>query len=414
MRQMDFNSGFNTSVLWRQRFEHYMKESIGYWQYAARSNFIGFILFLVIVSSYYYAKILQRLPTDYPYLWIVLLVLIPTLSSSPIRTLVRSADRMFLLPAEHQMSAYFRHAFMYSLTLQAFWSFIAWVVLWPLYHHCIGTGEQHFLLMLALFLLIKIAHLQASWQESRFAHHHLRVASVIFRWTATAVVLSLQFLLSILWASSAALLLVFVWLAATHFVSKYYIGWDYLIAKERQQKARLYSFFNWFVDVPQLPTRITRRRWISGLTRYIPFKQDATYLYVYMKTLLRTELFTVIMRITFIGVLAIAVSSSELARSIIFLITIVISLVQLTALDRAHRYTFWMEMYPLNRNLKAGSVAFLIWMVLLLQTCILIIPLLIRSSPSYILMPIISLALISFICAVVLRRKFQANDLLET
>ena len=50
---------------------------MGYWQYAARSNFIGFMLFLVIVSSYYYAKILQRLPTDYPYLWIVLLLLVP-------------------------------------------------------------------------------------------------------------------------------------------------------------------------------------------------------------------------------------------------------------------------------------------------------------------------------------------------
>ena len=82
MRNMDIN----TRTLWQQRFEHYMKESIGYWQYAARSNFIGLMLFLVIISSYYYAKILQRLPTDYPYIWIVLLLLVPLLSSSPIRT----------------------------------------------------------------------------------------------------------------------------------------------------------------------------------------------------------------------------------------------------------------------------------------------------------------------------------------
>ena len=103
-------------------FEHYMKESMGYWQYAARSNFIGFLLFLVIVSSYYYAKTLQRLPTDYPYLWIVLLVLVPLLSSSPIRTLVRKADRMFLLRIEHEMGAYFRSSFMYSLSMQGFWT----------------------------------------------------------------------------------------------------------------------------------------------------------------------------------------------------------------------------------------------------------------------------------------------------
>ena len=96
------------------------------------------------------------------------------------------------------------------------------------------------------------------------------------------------------------LLLIFVWLAAVHFVSKYVIGWDYLITKENQQQARLYAFFSWFVDVPQMGTRIARRSWISGLTRFIPFRQDAAYLYLYMKTLLRTELFAIVLRLTLI------------------------------------------------------------------------------------------------------------------
>ncbi|KQX57722.1 MULTISPECIES: ABC transporter permease [unclassified Paenibacillus] len=410
MRNMDIN----THTLWQQRFEHYMKESMGYWQYAARSNFIGLVLFLVIISSYYYAKILQRLPTDYPYLWIVLLLLVPILSSSPIRTLVRKADRMFLLRIEHQMGAYFRSGFMYSLTLQAFWTFIAWVILWPLYHHCLGASEQHFLLMLALLLLLKLANLLASWQESRFAHERARLASVSFRWIATTALISLQFLTSILWASGAALLLIFVWLAAVHFVSKYVIGWDYLITKESQQQARLYAFFSWFVDVPQMGTRIARRSWISGLTRFIPFRQDASYLYLYMKTLQRTELFAIVLRITLLGVLAIAVSSSGTARSLIFMISLVISLVQLSSLERAHRYTFWLEMYPLNQNSKAGSLAIIIWSVLLLELCILTIPLMIRSSPIYLLVPLISLIFISFSCGIVLRRRFEKNALLET
>lgn len=408
------NMDINTHTLWQQRFERYMKESMGYWQYAARSNFIGFVLFLVIVSSYYYAKILQRLPTDYPYLWIVLLLLVPLLSSSPIRTLVRSADRMFLLRIEHQMGAYFRKGFMYSLTLQAFWTFLAWVVLWPLYHHCIGAEEQHFLLMLALLLLMKIANLLASWQESRFANERARLVSVSFRWLATTALVSLQFLSSILWASGTALILIFIWLIAVHFVSKYVIGWDYLITKEKQQQARLYAFFNWFVDVPQLGTRIARRGWISGITRFIPFRQDAAYLYLYMKTLLRTEMFSIVLRLTLLGVLAIAVSNSGTARSVIFIIVLVISLVQLTSLERAHRYTFWLEMYPLGPNSKSGSLTFIIWLTLLLEICILAIPLLIRSSPTYLLVPLLGLIFISFSCGIVLRRKFEKNALLET
>ncbi|MEC0228877.1 ABC transporter permease [Paenibacillus alba] len=403
----------DTRTLWQQRFQHYMKESMGYWQYAARSNFLGLVLFLVILSSYYYAKILQRLPTDYPYLWFVLLLLVPSIASSPIRTLVRSADRMFLLRIEHQMGTYFRGGYMYSLALQAFRTFLAWVVLWPLYHHCLGTNSQHFLWMLFLLLLMKIANLSASWQESRFAHERARLLSTSYRWIATIALIVIQFHYNVLWASAAAILLILIWLAATHFVSKYVIAWDYLIAKEKQQQARLYAFFNWFVDVPGLPTRITRRRWISGLTRFIPFRQDATYLYIYMKTLLRTELFSIVLRLTLIGTVAIAVSSSETARCFILLACLLISLIQLTSLERAHRYTFWLDMYPLDRDTKAGSLAFIIWLVLLIELCILSIPLLIRSSLIYSLVPLSALLLLTFICGIMLRRRFQKNALLE-
>lgn len=408
------NMEVNTQILWQQRFERYIKESMGYWQYAARSNFLGFVLFLVIISSYYYAKILQRLPTNYPYIWIVLLLLVPLLASSPIRTLLRHADRMFLLRIEHQMGTYFRSAFLYSFTLQAFWTLIAWVILWPLYHHCVGNAEQPIWLMFGLLILLKVANLFGSLQESRFVDHRARTASLTFRWLASIAIIYLQFQSSLFWASGTALILILVWLASAHFASKYLIGWDYLIAKEKQQQARLYAFFNWFVDVPQLGTRITRRSWISGITKWIPFKQDATYMYIYTKTLLRTELFTIVLRITTIGVLAIFVSSSEAARGVIFFVVILISITQLSSLARAHRYTFWLEMYPLNRNLKAGALAFLIWCVLLAQTCVLAIPLLIRSPLIYALVPLLCLLLISLLCGVVLRRKFQAAASLET
>ncbi|MEW9702440.1 ABC transporter permease [Paenibacillus sp. SI8] len=404
----------NTQNLWRQRFERYMKETMGYWQYAARSNFLGFMLFLVIISSYYYAKILQQLPTDYPYIWIALLLLVPPLASGSVRTLLRHADRMFLLRIEHRMGLYFRSAFMYSLAMQAFWTLLAWVVLWPLYHHCVGRQAQPVFLMLGYLLIVKIANLLGSWQEGRFTNHRMRAVSAGYRWLSTIAVIYLQYAHNLLWASGITLVLILIWLAAARFTAKYVIGWDYLIAKEKQQQARLYAFFNWFTDVPQLGTRITRRSWISGITQWIPFKQDATYLYVYSKTLLRTEIFSIVLRITTIGVVAILVSSSDVAKGVIFFVVILISLVQLTSLERAHRYTFWLEMYPLNRSMKAGSIAFIIWGVLLGQTCVLTIPLLIRAPLLYALVPLASIALISLLCGVVLRRKFRAAALKET
>ena len=386
---------------------------MGYWQYAARSNFIGFLLFLVIVSSYYYAKTLQRLPTDYPYLWIVLLVLVPLVTSSPIRTLIRSADRMFLLRIEHEMGAYFRSSFQYSLSMQGIWLILAYVIVTPLYQHCLGGDAQPFLLMIALLLLLKVANLYASWQEGRFAAQRTRLVSVCFRWAASIILITLEFHYSVLWASLAALLLLFVWLAAFRSVAKYVIGWDYLIMREKQQQARLYAFFNWFVDVPQLGTRIVRRGWISGLTRTIPFRQDSAFLYLYMKTLLRTELFAIVLRLTVIGVLAIAVTDSVTARSVILVIALIISLVQLTSLERAHRYTFWLDMYPLEPQSKAGSLAYIIWLTLVLELVILSIPYMLGTPIVYLTVPLLALVFISAACGVVLRRKFKKNALLE-
>jgi ABC-2 type transport system permease protein len=393
--------------LWKQRFEKYAKESMGYWMYAARSNFIGFLLFLVIISSYYYAKTLQMLPTDYPYLWIVLLVLTPLLVLSPIRTLVREPDRMFLLRAEQKMGPYFRSAYRYSFFMQSFFTLVAWIILLPLYRHCEGTEAQPFLLLLAFLLFIKAANLLASWQESRFVRSRTRGITHLFRWACTLVIIWLQFEKGVQWAGAAILLAILLWFLITRRISVYQIGWDYLIDKEKVLQARLYAFFNGFVDVPQLPTRIRRRGWIAGITRWLPFKQSNTYLYLYMKTMVRTELFSIVQRITLVGFIAIVSISSDAARAVVFVAAVLITAVQLSSLGQAHRYTFWLSTYPIHNSHRADAVAWNIGGMLLIQHVLLTIALLIRTPMIYAIVPLISLGICTFICAVVFRRKLQ-------
>jgi ABC-2 type transport system permease protein len=399
----------HTELLWKQRFEQHAKETMGYWQYAARSNFIGFLLFLIIVSSYYYAKTLQHLPTNYPYFWIAALVIIPLLVLSPIRTLLRMPDRMFLLRAELQMNAYFRGGFLYSLGLQTFVVFLALAALWPLYRHCEIKAAQPYLLMLVFLLLIKAANLLASWKESRFVHVRTRIFSMIYRWIATGMILWLLFMYSAIWAGGASLIAILIWLPIFIKVDQYQVNWEYLIEKEKQQQARLYAFFNWFIDVPQLSSKIRYRSWISGIAERLPFHQKSTYSYLYTKTLIRTELFGIILRITLIGALAIFVLSSDAARSVVFFVIILISTVQLSSLGQAHRYNFWLDMYPLDRSRKAGTLARIVWSTLLAQTCLLAIPFFVRASFPYAIVPLLSLVLCTFTCLVILRRKFQAS-----
>jgi ABC-2 type transport system permease protein len=396
----------DVQALWKQRFERYARETIGYWQYAARSNFIGFLLFLIIVSSYYYAKTLQHLPTSYPYIWITALVLVPLLVWSPIRTLLKEPDRMFLLRVELKMGAYFRGGFLYSLFMQSFFSFLALTALWPLYRHCAGDASQPFLFVLGFLLILKTANLQASWRESQFVLTQARVLSASYRWIAVFVIIFLLFLHSPLETLAATFIFICIWLAVFSQLTRYRVGWDYLIDREKQHQGRLYTFFNWFIDVPHLSTRIRHRSWISGITKTLPFASDSTYLYLYSKTLLRTELFGMVERITLIGALAIFVLSSDAARTVVFLAALLITTVQLSSLGQAHRYTFWLEMYPLDKSLKPASIAWIVWTTLFIQSLLLAIPLLIRTPWVYALVPLVCIALSSFICGVILRRKF--------
>lgn len=395
-------------ALWRQRFERYAKEAIGYWQYAARSNFIGFLLFLVIVSSYYYAKSLQQIPTNYPYVWIVLLILAPLLTISPIRTLLKEADRMFLLRIELQMGVYFRQAFFYSFMMQSFYAFVALSVLWPLYLRCAGPQAQSYLLMLIFLLLVKGANLLASWHENRFVDIRIRAAAVSFRWIATTTAIWLQFSYGVLWAGGSILAFILVWLAAARMISTYRVRWDTLIEKEKQQQARLYAFFNWFVDVPQLPTRVRGRGWIAGVTNLYPFSQPYTYFYLMTKTLLRSELFGMFLKVTFIGITVVFAVSSDIARTAAFLVTTLITTVQLSSLGHAHQYSTWLWTYPLMQERKGSAVLWNIGSALLAQNILLSIPYFLRAESAYWIVPFLDLGLISFICGVILRRKLRA------
>jgi len=401
--------GFDARALWRTRFAAYRQEALGYLQYAARSNFFLLLAFLAIVSSYYYAKSLQRLPTNYPYWWIAVALLAPVLAHSPIRTLLRPADRAFLLPASQRLGPYFRSGLIYSGTLQALVTTLALVALWPLYRHCAGPAAQPFGLLLPLLLVLKAANLLGAWHETRLAYQRARAGSALYRWLAAVAALLLLFLSSPLAASAAALLFTLGWLAAVRRAAALQIGWDHLLARERQQQARLYAFFSWFVDVPQLPARIVRRRWISGITRLLPFRQDAFYAYLYGKTLLRTELLGICLRLTLLGALAVAALSSEAARFAAFLITPLITAVQLGALNQAHRYTFWLQTYPLDRSAKPGAVARIVWLALLAQTAALTVPLLLTSGAPALWAPPVSLAASALLCGVHFRRKFRQD-----
>lgn len=395
-----------SNTLWRGRSQAFRKEALGYWQFVLRSNFFAYVFLLLIIGTYYYVRALQELPRDYPYIWIVMIVLVPFLAASPIRTYIVSADRMFLLSLEGKLDGYFRAAIRHSWLVQALPITLGVIAVWPLYLHCAGSAAQPLWLILGLLLLAKWAALLSAWQESRLVHGRARTASAMLRWGAAAALIPLAFVQGVVWAALLLLATALVWTAGLRFARRFPVGWETLIRREEASRRRYYRFFAMFVDVTPLPPAVRRRGLAASVTRLYKFERDSAYAYLFTKSMLRTDLFSMLLRTTLAALFVAVVVSSDIVKTAALAIAAVISSVQLSTLHDAHRYTFWISMYPLKPEQQVAAVQRIILWTLTVQALLFAMTLLLRaSSPVYAVAPLLCLGLIALYYQGVSRRK---------
>lgn len=63
--------------------------------------------------------------------------------------------------------------------------------------------------------------------------------------------------------------------------------WKEAIEKEQLRMKRLYHFISLFTDVPQMKTKVKRRRYVDFIYRYIPKEHAFTYTYLYAHRMIR-------------------------------------------------------------------------------------------------------------------------------
>jgi ABC-2 type transport system permease protein len=353
--------------LWFDRLRGFWKEALQYGSYVARSGFLAFLFGAFIVGIYAYNKILETLPSSFPYAWITTPVLLLALAISPIRTFVKEADAVFLLPAERKMDRYFRKSWIYSFAFQAIIVMIACLAVWPLYRHCLGERKESLLLFLIFLLLNKSIHLLSSWHEGRLVFKRHRIQIQMLRWCLSLIIVYVLFGYGLILASIVLLFACSVILLLFRRASLHTIHWDYLVKAEQKHQAAHYLFFSWFVDVPQRVTQTKHRILLSKWTRLYAFKPSNTFLYLYTKTLLRSDIFSITLRVTFIGFLLLVAIPNDIARVMIYFMVIYISNIQISALEQQHRYAFWLHLYPLKQEWQVKALSKIFFTLLVLQ-----------------------------------------------
>lgn len=332
---------------------------------------MAFLFGAFIVGIYFYNKVLETLPVSFPYAWITTPIILLALVISPIRTFVKTADAIFLLPAEKQMNGYFRKSWIYSWSIQAIIVLITCMAVWPLYRHCLGERKEPLVFLLLFLILNKTLHLLSSWQEGRLVYQRHRRRVKGLRWLFALVVVYILFVYGILYASILLLLGSLIIFLSLRRASLHTIAWDYLIKAEHRHMANHYLFYSWFIDVPQRTTPPKARALWSQWTRFYAFLPANTFLYLYTKTFLRSELFGILQRTTWLAIILLVSTPNATARIIIYSIVIFISYVQISVLEQQHRYSFWLLLYPLQPEWRVNALAKIVFYTIALQSWLL-------------------------------------------
>lgn len=399
--------------LWKRRFLSYWRESASYWRYVLNNGVVMFSLFVVIGAAYYYGRILKELPEHFPYRIALALALLPVVAYGSVRTFLRRADLVFLLPLETTMGDYFRRCFLYAAVVQAAYVAAALTVAWPMYAHFAAPRGGAFLWALGFLWLLKAANTAGSWLETRFHHRRHRLAAALMRmgWTGAALYalwdgrLPLAALLAALGALSAA--------GVGRYTPKYRVHWQLLVEREAARQARLYSFFSWFQEVPERPVRPRRRTLLSKLAGRVNMAPANAYFYLYLLTFARSEIGGMTLRLAAAALALGFVLPSAPAQLVVYGLAVAAIGFQLSTLAQIHRYALWPELYPLPPASRTAALVRLALLCQIAAALALSVPLIVCHAPTLWYVPVLavaaSYALLRFVWPRKLARLFQAE-----
>lgn len=373
----------NGMTLWTERVKAYWNEAIRYLRLIGNSGFLFTVYLLVIIGSYYYSVLLKWLPDTFPAIWIFVAVFAHFLTRGHVRTFVKQADVVFLLPYESKLDTYFRASKWYSFALQSVVLILVMVVLSPLFMKYLADQAGSVFIVLCCLLIAKGWNVLTSWEEARFQSDGERRMHFLLRAILNAVFVFLLF-------SGAGLLFIvslFVIMLLLYFF--YYqklaralsIKWDHLIEVEERMLLSFYRIANAFTDVPKLRHQVKARRYLSWLLEVFTASKTSVYHYLFSRSFLRANDYAgIYVRLTLISAVVLAFLPTGWLQLIVMLLFMHMVTNQLSTLWYHYDTSMWVDLYPIKEGMKEKALSQLSFRLLLIMIVVQVAVLFVTSS----------------------------------
>ncbi|WP_322906845.1 ABC transporter permease [Paenibacillus campi] len=363
----------NLAVLRQKRRGEFWGQILPYMQYIIQSGVAVLTFFLLIAFAAWYTTFVQNMPAGLPVYWIMLVLLTPLTAYGSVRTYMRPADVVFMLPMETQMRHYFTAAWRGGMVGKSFWLVLLIIVASPFYGRA-ALDPKPLLVLIVAVLLLKAISNYGSWQELRMEGQRARVLYRLLRYVAIIGLLAALLWLPLGLALITLLIGAAVYVVCLQLPGKVAVPWERLIAAEKNHAAAVMRMLGWFVDVPTGERKVNHRRWLSFIGRKLPWQQEQAFRFLLVRTFIRTELLPTLSRFVVFGVILVLLARESWFGIAVYLLFIILAGMQMTMLRKQHTDTLWLSIYPLPPAARRLETIRLITLVQLVVAVVLWLP----------------------------------------
>jgi len=361
---------FDAHAFFKDRFSAHLKETSRYLRYIFNEHMGVAMLFFISALAYYYRQWLTQLPDDFPTAWIIGIAFGLLVSYSPVRTLLKEPDLVFLIAAEHKMSAYFRDALIYSFVIQLYMILLVAAAFGPLYFAAYPERSGYvYLFSLAIVLIFKVWNLIANWWMLKVRDKGSRNIDQVIRLVLNSAVFYFLIKGDMLLAVIPTVLFVAVFLYDYSVSNKQTgLAWELLVEKDQHRMQVFYRIANMFIDVPHLKNRIKKRHWLVAFVNKLPWSKKSTYDYLYRITFIRSgDYLGMYVRLIVIGGLCIYFIPHLWMKLLFALLFLYMSSFQMMTLYSHHRTIMWLDLYPVEAAVRQNALLKWLFQLTLIQ-----------------------------------------------
>lgn len=358
---------FNSRELWQKRFEAYTTELIRYMRYMFNDHLLFVLVIGVGAGIFYYAGWVKTIQETFPAIPLMVTLLTIAVVISPIITLLKEPDIVYLIVKETEMQDYFKRAKRISFWMQLYLYIVILAVAMPMYVGVTHRPYSHFLLLLVSIGAIKLWNVYTNWESMKLDNSD--TTWMFARVVISALLIYLLLAFSFYWTIPLTIIV----LGLSYWGLKkrtegIILRWEILIDKEQGRMNRFYRLVNLFTDVPHLKGTVRRRAYLDFLYRPIPYANRKTYAYLWSRTFVRINEFSgLYLRLTVVAVILLIFLSGFYLTIVFSLLFLYLTGFQFIPMIKHFDGQIMQRLYPITEAVKKRSYIHLLRILLLAQ-----------------------------------------------